>query len=623
MHRKTIVSNYFITPEHSIAVPRIFTPNVSVEDITLSDTPTQLSTSVAQARAPGPQAAALTVGGKRGRESSWYSRCHNNSIGENTVGFAGATPGSHHCDVVNPYDESHQGPVRPISDFGERAIHSESLDAYRHAKLPRKEPITAASTAGNREGASFASMSADLVRLQEQYEKLNRSIEEARDELRRSREEIERSKQHADQAITDLRVEVAQLSKHVQLLEGRNTSVEQSVSSLNGMRRVVECLQSELLTLRKETTQNSTAVAVLEKLLDDIKHQPRIPQAPANLSAGSANRQPTSSGVAPFTSPAAEPPVAPVLTGTVSSSSTGINAVSTNKSSATFGTLISTEGSAAPPKSSGTFSFGSVAVTATHEDKTSSPFGTAKPAGGPTEGTATTPKSADTYSFGGLNSATAATSEPPTPFSIPAAPASATPTGGSETTPASANRFSFGSISTAKPFGPNASTPFGAAVSTEGATATQPQAPSGGFSFGGAGATESSTSSFSFGNAPKPVENTTNGNNAAAASAPGPGGCFSFPSSSAAQTSVSTGPEVTRDPLPNASPFATLSEPTAFGNNASFPVGALAPTTAFGSATTTSNSFGSVQWDGSGALKPAAPQEGITSSVRKRPCRRY
>ncbi|SCU72823.1 Nucleoporin [Trypanosoma equiperdum] len=559
MHRKSIVSNYFISPEYSVAGSRVFTPNASAEEVTLSDAPTQLSLQITSPKTSIRPSAVSSLRFKRGREASWHGRYHNGSAGENTMGFmeAVAASVSRRGDVVaHSSCESHQNFMSRAGNFVESTTHSDSSDGYRYAKLPRKELIMIAGGEDSGEKEDLASFRKDLRRLQERHEQLNKVVEETREELRRSWEENDRLKMRADQSVKELRLEVAQLSKHVQLLEGRSTSVERSLASLNGMESLVECVQGELPSLRKEIGRNTTSIAVLERLLEDMKHQPRVSQVAVNSVSASASGQVTSLGAPPpallnderatshssttpfsfggakpnanlsgqlTSSPAASNSVAgskPEPASASAPSFTGVSATagSVDKPSNPFGVSAASAttagGSAPAPASNGTPSFGSAVTTTAPGGNASSPFDSSRNAGV----SATATASSASYTFGGASTPASSTNKPPNPF---AATVSFSPADGKGATPALAGTFSFSAtgasdtLSDKPPATPGAAPPVASP-----ATSALPTNP---FSPGSTTAT-----------APTAGKPTTlfggyaTGDSSAATSAPAPGSAFSF-----------------------------------------------------------------------------------------------
>ncbi|KAG8344275.1 hypothetical protein TRVL_04894 [Trypanosoma vivax] len=280
MYTQPVVNNFYIKGTGSFPVPLVLTPNIPVEG--LNHVGSSQATMTSKRAEPGLQTQLPTVQpargmAKRDRNTIGYDRPLELYKAENGAWNIAREYGSQHFAsrggaVVNPYDECHQGPVRPISNEEERALLGDSIESCRRLKFARKEPLVQNDVcASNTPGGT--SVQNELKRMREQYDMLNRVVEETRTELQRSREESDRFRETVNRSIMELKSEVAQLTKHIQILEGRNSSLEQSVGSLKSIERSTEAALADISTLRKEVAQNSTAVAVLEKSLECMKSQ--------------------------------------------------------------------------------------------------------------------------------------------------------------------------------------------------------------------------------------------------------------------------------------------------------------------------------------------------------------
>ncbi|RNF07874.1 hypothetical protein TraAM80_03132 [Trypanosoma rangeli] len=256
MANTPVVNHYYISEESQVPVPLFFTPNVSMEALALSQ-----SKDTSSHR------------GKRGRELMRHDY-RVNGIAVRTAGPTAADKSIHDdARVVNPYEKSHQGPVRPISSEEERSHLDESIDYYRRAKFPRKEPLKLLEVGGAFAENNATTVHAELRLIREQHDQLSKLVEETRVELQRSREALERSEESARRCVQELRVEVAQLKKHVELMDGRQSSLEGTLGSFKGMQTLVDTVRGDVAALRTEVSQKSTAIALLEKSIDDVKRQ--------------------------------------------------------------------------------------------------------------------------------------------------------------------------------------------------------------------------------------------------------------------------------------------------------------------------------------------------------------
>ncbi|EAN82741.1 hypothetical protein, conserved [Trypanosoma cruzi] len=257
MTNTPVVNHFYVQSDLAVPVPMLFTPNLSMESVSLSQ-PKDTS----------------EMRGKRGRELAPRGY-HFNGIAVRTAGHTAGSKNFHDDSrAVNPYELSHQGHVRPISNEEEQSLLNESIEYYRSAKLARKEPLNINKGDGVSSEDNTAMLRTELRRMQDQYDHLSKLVEETRAELQRSREAIEHSQEGARCFVSDLRVEVAELRKHVQLMDGRQSSMEGAVGSLKGLQTLVETFRGDVTTLRNEVNQTSTAVALLEKSIEDVKRHP-------------------------------------------------------------------------------------------------------------------------------------------------------------------------------------------------------------------------------------------------------------------------------------------------------------------------------------------------------------
>ncbi|KEG11337.1 hypothetical protein DQ04_02731090 [Trypanosoma grayi] len=439
-----VVNNYYLQDERAVPIPLFLSPSVSMESLTLS-----------QSQQLRP------VRGKRERELTHRERRFN-GLAVATAAVA-APAGSKAASgngggAVNPYAERHQGPVRPITVAEERTLLDESLEYYRRAKLPRKEPLALTEEGEENEiTKSSAVLRSELKRMREQYEHLSKVVDETRMELQRSREESERSKDATQRSVMDLRVEVAQLTKHVELLDGRHSSLEQSVGDLRGMQSLVESFRGDLASLRSEVGQKSSAIAVLEKSFEEVKSRAPAPlsmnttappafAAPGastttkssfafgGASAGSSNVDGLTFGGA---SKSEEAPA------TSTTATTGATATTGSDSSTAAKNPFASGGASASLPNTGGFSFGGAgklaetsAAATDNAAVSKSPFSFG--------GTSTNPSNAGNFSFGNNAKPTEAQTNG---GKVSGSPFHTLPTAASNE-PFSSNTFSFGGAST-------------------------------------------------------------------------------------------------------------------------------------------------------------------------------
>ncbi|EKF38142.1 hypothetical protein MOQ_001655 [Trypanosoma cruzi marinkellei] len=376
MTNTPVVNHFYVQNELAVPVPMFFTPNLSMESVSLSQPKDTSEIRGTQGRELAPRGyrvngiAVRTAGPTVGRK-----RFHDDSR------------------AMNPYEVSHQGHVRPISNEEEQSLLNESIEYYRSAKLARKEPLNINKGDGVSSEDHTAMLRTELKRMQDQYDHLSKLVEETRAELQRSREAIEHSQEDARRFVSDLRVEVAELRKHVQLMDGRQSSMEGTVGSLKGLQTLVETFRGDVTSLRNEVNQSSRAVALLEKSIEDVK---RHPQA-----------RPQATELPPFSRPPAN---ATTTTTTTTSMDT------TNKTPAV-------DVSSAPKE---TFTFGGTSTGSTAS--TGAGFAPATKAEHTSAGSST--EKTNPFSFGGnlanVTSATGTTSMPKNPFSFGASSGNST-----------------------------------------------------------------------------------------------------------------------------------------------------------------------------------------------------